>query len=99
MPQPCCANTNFTTTATGHTAPSARPLPCGHSPGAQEPRSTTSAGATDSADYSTSISRLHEVHAVSGTHRAELERETAGWVHWYNTARLHSALGHVPPVE
>ena len=31
--------------------------------------------------------------------RAELERETAAWVHWYNTARLHSAIGHVPPVE
>jgi putative transposase len=24
--------------------------------------------------------------------RAELERETASWVHWYNTARLHSSI-------
>ncbi len=31
--------------------------------------------------------------------RAELERETASWVHWYNTARLHSAIGYRPPVE
>jgi transposase InsO family protein len=29
----------------------------------------------------------------------ELERETAGWVHWYNGARLHSAIGYRPPIE
>ncbi|MER7453394.1 IS3 family transposase [Nocardia beijingensis] len=33
------------------------------------------------------------------TGRAELERETASWVHWYNTQRLHSAIGYLPPVE
>ena len=42
---------------------------------------------------------LVDRHDRSWTGRAELERETAGWVHWYNTARLHSALGQVPPVE
>jgi putative transposase len=42
---------------------------------------------------------LIERHPRSWTGRAELERETAGWVHWYNTARLHSAIGYVPPVE
>ena len=31
--------------------------------------------------------------------RAEVERETAAWVHWYNTERLHSAIGYCPPVE
>jgi putative transposase len=30
---------------------------------------------------------------------AEVERETASWVHWYNTERLHSSIGLIPPVE
>jgi putative transposase len=29
----------------------------------------------------------------------DLELATAAWVHWWNTARLHGAIGHVPPVE
>lgn len=29
----------------------------------------------------------------------EVELATAGWVSWWNTARLHSALGFVPPAE
>lgn len=28
-----------------------------------------------------------------------VETKTATWVHWYNTERLHSAIGHVPPLE
>jgi transposase InsO family protein len=35
----------------------------------------------------------------SWTGRAEVERATAVWVHWFNTERLHSSLGHVPPIE
>jgi putative transposase len=31
------------------------------------------------------------------THQVELA--TAGWVEWWNTARLHSACGDVPPAE
>ena len=31
--------------------------------------------------------------------RAELERETASWVHWYNTTRLHSSIEYLPPLE
>jgi putative transposase len=38
-------------------------------------------------------------HHRSWTGRNEVERETAAWVHWFNTARLHSALDHRPPVE
>lgn len=30
---------------------------------------------------------------------ADVEYATAGWVDWYNTRRLHSTLGYVPPVE
>ena len=29
----------------------------------------------------------------------DLELATLGWVHWFNTARLHSSLGYVPPIE
>ena len=49
---------------------------------------------------------------VNGLYKAELinrkgpwrsveqvELETAAWVHWWNTERLHSACGDVPPVE
>ncbi|MGH3550382.1 MAG: IS3 family transposase [Pseudonocardiaceae bacterium] len=29
----------------------------------------------------------------------DLELATLSWVHWFNTTRLHSSIGHVPPVE
>ena len=29
----------------------------------------------------------------------ELELATLNWVHWFNTTRLHSSLGYVPPTE
>ncbi len=29
----------------------------------------------------------------------DLELATLNWVHWFNTHRLHSALGYVPPIE
>ena len=29
----------------------------------------------------------------------DLELATLSWVHWFNTTRLHSALGHSPPIE
>lgn len=35
----------------------------------------------------------------SWTDRGEIERETAAWVHWFNTTRLHSALGYRSPIE
>jgi hypothetical protein len=35
----------------------------------------------------------------SWTGRNEVERETAAWVHRFNTERLHSAGGYRPPVE
>jgi len=30
---------------------------------------------------------------------AQLELATSAWVAWWNTARLHGAIGHVPPLE
>ena len=42
---------------------------------------------------------LIDRHPRSWTGRAELERETAAWVHWYNTTRLHSSIGYLPPTE
>jgi putative transposase len=38
-------------------------------------------------------------HDRTWSGRAEVETATAEWVAWYNTTRLHSKLGHVPPVE
>lgn len=35
----------------------------------------------------------------SWTGRAEVERETASWVHWFNTNRLHSSIGYLTPVD
>ncbi|MFV0432849.1 MAG: integrase core domain-containing protein, partial [Leucobacter sp.] len=29
----------------------------------------------------------------------DVEWVTAGWVDWYNTRRLHSTIGDVPPEE
>ena len=29
----------------------------------------------------------------------DLELATASWVHWFNTQRLHSMIGNMPPVE
>jgi putative transposase len=35
----------------------------------------------------------------SWTGAAELERETASWIHWYNTSRIHHSIGKMAPVE
>ena len=42
-----------------------------------------------------------ECVAVDGPFRgvADLELATCSWVHWFNNERLHSAIGHVPPIE
>jgi putative transposase len=29
----------------------------------------------------------------------DVELATLGWVHWWNTTRLHSAIGNIPPAE
>jgi transposase InsO family protein len=35
----------------------------------------------------------------TGQGQCHLELATASWVHWFNTHRLHSMIGNVPPVE
>ena len=35
----------------------------------------------------------------SWTGRAEVERETASWVHWYNTTRIHHSIGKMSPID
>lgn len=30
---------------------------------------------------------------------ADVEYAAMGWVDWYNTRRLHSSIGYIPPVE
>jgi putative transposase len=42
---------------------------------------------------------LIDRHDRTWTGRAEVERETASWVHWYNTTRLHSSIHYQPPIE
>ena len=37
--------------------------------------------------------------ARSWTGRAEVERETASWIHWYNTTRIHHSIGKKSPIE
>ncbi len=37
--------------------------------------------------------------AATWRDRRHVEAATAEWIHWYNTARLHTALGYLPPVE
>ncbi len=45
--------------------------------------------------YKTELIDRHK----SWTGRAEVERETASWVHWYNTTRLHSSLKYLSPLD
>jgi hypothetical protein len=33
------------------------------------------------------------------TDRRDVEWQVARWTHWYNTDRLHSSIGHLPPIE
>ncbi|GAC1594063.1 MAG: hypothetical protein NVS3B21_15700 [Acidimicrobiales bacterium] len=37
--------------------------------------------------------------ASAWTGRAEVERETASWVHWFNTTRIHHSINKLSPVE
>lgn len=49
--------------------------------------------------YKTECIRTTIFH--SGPYRtiSDVEFATAGWVDWYNARRLHSSIGHMPPIE
>lgn len=46
--------------------------------------------------YKTELIEHRRTRAWTGA--AEVERETAGWVHWFNTTRIHLSIGRMPPV-
>jgi len=47
--------------------------------------------------YKTELIEHDRTHSWTG--RAEVERETAAWVHWYNTARIHHSIEKMSPIE
>jgi putative transposase len=47
--------------------------------------------------YKTELVEHDRARSWSGA--AELERETASWVHWYNTNRIHHSIGKMSPIE
>lgn len=47
--------------------------------------------------YKTELIDHDRPRAWSG--RAEVERETASWVHWFNTTRIHHSIGKLSPIE
>ncbi len=40
-----------------------------------------------------------DIGAATWTGRREVEWQVASWTAWYNTQRLHSSIGHLPPIE
>ena len=49
--------------------------------------------------YKTECIRSTIFHAGAYKTLSDIEFATAGWVDWYNTRRLHSSIGHIPPIE
>jgi len=49
--------------------------------------------------YKTECIRTTIFHSGPYKTTSDVEFATAGWVDWYNTRRLHSSIGHMPPIE
>jgi putative transposase len=47
--------------------------------------------------YKTELIEHERTTSWSGP--AEVERETAGWVHWYNQTRIHHSIGRTSPIR
>ena len=43
--------------------------------------------------------KTEAIGTTSWRNRRDVEWQVARWVHWYNTTRLHSSIGHLPPIE
>jgi putative transposase len=47
---------------------------------------------------------LFKTEVIDLEHRSwtswrQVEQAVAAWVHWFNHSRLHSSIGHIPPIE
>jgi putative transposase len=40
-----------------------------------------------------------DINGPAWADRRQVEWQVARWVHWYNTTRLHSSIGNLPPIE
>ena len=49
--------------------------------------------------YKTEVIEHEKPTGRSWSGRAEVEKATASWVHWFNTTRLHTSISDIPPVE
>ena len=47
--------------------------------------------------YKSELIDLRRARSWAG--RAEVEAETAAWVHWYNTTRIHHSIAKMSPIE
>jgi len=46
-----------------------------------------------------SNSRRSNRHPTTWSGRSEIEVETASWVQWFNTTRLHSSIDYLSPID
>ena len=52
-----------------------------------------------------SVNSLYKAELIYGPDQSpwrsiqDVELATLGWIHWYNTQRIHSYLNDVPPTE
>ncbi|MFM9379459.1 integrase core domain-containing protein, partial [Gordonia sp. VNK21] len=49
--------------------------------------------------YKTECIRTPIFHSRPFATISDVEYATSEWVDWYNNRRLHSHLGHIPPIE
>ena len=88
-----------------HATPAASTPPSATATGSPTPARSPSAAVGDSYDnaLAETVVGLYKTECVRhdgpfrGVH--DLELATLSWVHWFNTDRLHSSIGNIPPIE